>query len=60
MKKSVLIYRTIKGVKFTHMTSDPSLFDECKKEAKKAGLKYRIVKGEFLVQTEKANHHAKS
>lgn len=50
MKKSSKIYRTIKGVKFFHYTSDPSKFDESKKEAKESKIKYRIVNGEFLLE----------
>lgn len=48
MKQSINIYRTINGVRFEQMTSNPSLFEELKKECKVEGKKFRIVKGEFL------------
>lgn len=49
MKQSVKIYRNIKGVKFKHLTSNPNLFSELKKEAKEQGLRCRVINGEELL-----------
>lgn len=48
MKQSIKMYRNIKGVYYQQWTFDSSLFDECKKECKELGLKYRIINGEFF------------
>lgn len=50
-KKSDLIYRNIKGIKYEHITSDPSEFERLKLECKANSKKYRIIKKEeFLIQ----------
>ncbi len=47
LKLSINQYRNIKGVYFENWSFDESKFEEFKAEAKKEGLKFRIIKGEF-------------
>ena len=51
LKKSENIYRNMNGVKYQHITSDPSEFERLKLECKVNKKKYRILKKEeFLIQ----------
>jgi hypothetical protein len=43
-------YRNIKGVHFSHWTSDTSEFEEAKKIAAESGLKVRIIRGELYME----------
>lgn len=47
-KKGINIYRTINGIRFEQITSDPAIFDILKSECKLENKKYRIINGEFL------------
>ena len=49
-KQSYKMYRNIKGVRFIQWTSDPSYFEQSKKEARKNNLKFRIINNEFFVE----------
>lgn len=51
MKASKNIYRNLNGYRFIHVTSNPSEFDNLKKECKKEGIKFRIINGDFLKQS---------
>lgn len=52
MKYSINQYRNIKGVRYECYTSDPSKFENCKKECKEKRLKYRIIDNQFYRQHE--------
>lgn len=49
-KKSYKMYRNIDGTNFIHWTSDPSYFEDSKKECKKNKLKFRIINKELFVE----------
>jgi hypothetical protein len=50
VKSSSDMYRNIKGVHFVHYTSNPSEFEKIKLEAKKDGLKFKLIKDELFVE----------
>ena len=50
VKSSSDQYRNIKGVHYICYTSNPSIFEEVKKESKEKGLKTKIIKGELYVE----------
>lgn len=50
VKSSCDTYRNIKGVHFVHYTSNPSEFEEVRIDAKKQGLKVRIINEEMYVE----------
>lgn len=50
VKSSCDQYRNIKGVHYKCWTSDVSTFEHEKKEAKKNGLKYKIINEEFYLE----------
>ena len=50
VKSSIDTYRNIGGVHYSHETSDASNFEEAMIEAKKKGLKIKIIKGELYIE----------
>lgn len=46
------MYRNIDGIRYEHYNSWESQFDADKKEAKRLGLKYRVINGEFFRQVQ--------
>lgn len=51
LKQSTEQYRNIQGVKYLHYTSDPAEFQNCKKECKEQGLRYRIIDHQFYKES---------
>jgi len=50
VKSSCDQYRNIGGVHYANWTADTGIFEEEKGKAKKAGLKYKIIKGELYLE----------
>lgn len=50
IKSSSDMYRNIKGVHYIHATSNSDLFNEVREEAKKEGLKTKLIKDELFIE----------
>lgn len=53
LKMSNKMHRNIKGIYYEHYTSHPDEFKQCKQECQEKGLKYRIINGEFFIESTK-------
>ncbi len=51
VKASSDMYRNIKGVHYTHFTSNPSEFSKAKESASNGGLKKKNIKGELFIES---------
>lgn len=55
VKSSSDMYRNINGIAYTHFTSCPDHFADIKKQAKRIGVKVRIIKDECFVDVNKVD-----